>query len=288
MSPNTSTPITSRTVTDRMRVTYALLFTMLFLLAIWGVYALNEMLELGWRKHGMHPRQWDGLRGIFTYPFLHGDLGHLWNNTMSFFTLNGFLFYFYRSIALRVWVWLFLCSGLLLWGLAVDGNHIGASGLIYGLAAFLFMSGVIRNNRMLLRVSLAVAFLYGGIVWWMLPIDDHAIVRGHAVFDTCTLRGGRLYRLEIHLERLLASSKPARILLLLRPKHGYSAQERLAHAKLLEIAAAVLQTGAHDGDRLAGGQERKRGIKLFPAQLGEPHPIVACRARMRSLAIGEQ
>ena len=179
VSPRTSPTPAPRTVTDRMRITYALWFTMVFLLAIWGVYALNEMLELGWRKHGMHPRQWDGLRGIFTYPFLHGDLGHLWNNTMSFFTLNGFLFYFYRSIALRVWVWLFLCSGLLLWGLAVDGNHIGASGLIYGLAAFLFMSGVIRNNRMLLRVSLAVAFLYGGIVWWMLPIDDHVSWEGH-------------------------------------------------------------------------------------------------------------
>ena len=179
MSPSIQPNTTRRTVTDRMRITYALWFTMVFLLAIWGVYALNEMLELGWRKHGMHPRQWDGLRGIFTYPFLHGDLGHLWNNTMSFFTLNGFLFYFYRSIALRVWVWLFLCSGLLLWGLAVDGNHIGASGLIYGLAAFLFMSGVIRNNRMLLRVSLAVAFLYGGIVWWMLPIDDHVSWEGH-------------------------------------------------------------------------------------------------------------
>ena len=162
-----------------MRITYALWFTMVFLLAIWGVYALNELLELGWRKHGMHPRQWDGLRGIFTYPFLHGDLGHLWNTTMSFFTLNGFLFYFYSSIALRVWMWLFLCSGLLLWGLAVDGNHIGASGIIYGLAAFLFMSGVIRNNQMLLRVSLAVAFLYGGIVWWMLPIDDHVSWEGH-------------------------------------------------------------------------------------------------------------
>ena len=66
-----------------------------------------------------------------------------------------------------------------LWGLAVDGNHIGASGLIYGLAAFLFTSGVIRNNRLLLRVSLAVAFLYGGIVWWMLPIDDHVSWEGH-------------------------------------------------------------------------------------------------------------
>ena len=46
-------------------------------------------------------------------------------------------------------------------------------------AAFLFTSGVIRNNRLLLRVSLAVAFLYGGIVWWMLPIDDHVSWEGH-------------------------------------------------------------------------------------------------------------
>ena len=77
-----------------------------------------------------------------------------------------------------VWALLFFLSGLLL-GMAVDGNHIGASGLIYGLAAFLFVSGVIRDNRLLLRVSLAVAFLYGGIVWWMLPIDDHVSWEGH-------------------------------------------------------------------------------------------------------------
>ena len=77
-----------------MRLSYALWFTMVFLVAIWSVFALNEILELGWRKHGVHPRKLDGLRGILTYPFLHGDWGHLWNNTMSFFTLNGFLFYF--------------------------------------------------------------------------------------------------------------------------------------------------------------------------------------------------
>lgn len=172
-------PLGPAHVTDAMRLTYALWFTMAFLVAIWSVFVLNEVLDLGWRKHGVHPRSVQGLTGILTYPFLHGDWGHLWNNTMSFFTLNGFLFYFYRSIALRVWLWLFFLSGLMLWGLAVDGNHIGASGIIYGLAAFLFTSGVIRNNRLLLRVSLAVAFLYGGIVWWMLPIDDHVSWEGH-------------------------------------------------------------------------------------------------------------
>ena len=43
------------------------------------------------------------------------------------------------------------------------------------------------------------------------PIDDHAIVRGHAVFDTCTLNGGRLYRLQIHLQRLFSSAASARL-----------------------------------------------------------------------------
>ena len=172
-----TTPTTH--VSDSMRLSYALWFTMLFLVTIWSVFILNETLELGWRKHGLHPRTFQGWQGVFLYPFLHGDWGHLWNNTMSFFTLNGFLFYFYRSIALKVWVWLYALSGLLLWGLAVDGNHIGASGIIYGLAAFLFLSGVIRQNRLLLRVSLAVAFLYGGIVWWVLPIDDHVSWEGH-------------------------------------------------------------------------------------------------------------
>jgi len=44
-----------------------------------------------------------------------------------------------------------------------------------------------------------------------LPIDDHAIVRGHAVFDTASLVGGRLYRLEAHLQRLLKSASAARL-----------------------------------------------------------------------------
>ena len=162
-----------------MRLTYALLFTFFFLVAIWTVFAFNELYELGWRQFGLRPRKTQGLIGILTYPFLHSDWGHLWNNTMSFFTLNSFLFFFYRSIALRVWLWLFFASGMLLWAMASGGNHIGASGIIYGLAAFLFVSGVIRKNLLLLRVSLVVAFLYGGIIWWMLPIDNHVSWEGH-------------------------------------------------------------------------------------------------------------
>ena len=166
-------------VLDQNRLFYAIWSTMLFLILIWGTYWINEVYALNLRRHGNHPGQWRDWSGVLTFPFLHGDLEHLWNNTATFFTLNGMLFYFYRSIAIRVWSLLFLSSGIGLWLFAAGGNHIGASGLIYALAAFLFVSGVIRDSKLLLRVSLVVAFLYGGMVWWMLPLDGHISWEGH-------------------------------------------------------------------------------------------------------------
>ena len=94
------------------------------------------------------------------------------DNTATFFTLNGLLFYFYRSIAARTWIMLYLLSGVGLWVFAKGGNHIGASGINYALAAFLFTSGVVRKSQLLLRVTCSWRFLRG-MVWWMLPIDEH-------------------------------------------------------------------------------------------------------------------
>jgi 4-amino-4-deoxychorismate lyase len=55
----------------------------------------------------------------------------------------------------------------------------------------------------------------GGIVTdpaiMVLPLDDHMVHRGHAVFDTATLTHGRLYQLDPHLDRLLRSAEGARI-----------------------------------------------------------------------------
>lgn len=166
-------------VPEKDRMFYAFWSTLAFLVAIWSIYGLNEILSLGLRQHGVHPGDLTRWYGVFTYPFLHSDLEHLWHNTATFFTLNTLLFYFYRSIALRIWVILYVLSGMGLFFLGAGGNHIGASGIIYGLAGFLFVSGVIRRSEYLMRVSLLVAFLYGGMVWWMLPIEEHISWEGH-------------------------------------------------------------------------------------------------------------
>lgn len=169
----------TNSIKDKQRLHFALLFTFAFLLCIWGVHLIDSVFELGLKVHGNRPREFRGLKGILTYPFLHSGLEHLWNNTASFFTLNGLLFYFYRSLAVRVWLILFIVSGALLWLIGGAGNHIGASGIVYGLASFLFFSGVIRKNLLLLRISLVVVFLYGGMVWWMLPIKEGISWEGH-------------------------------------------------------------------------------------------------------------
>jgi 4-amino-4-deoxychorismate lyase len=57
--------------------------------------------------------------------------------------------------------------------------------------------------------------ILGGIVTdpalMVLPLDDHMVHRGHAVFDTATLTNGMLYQLDPHLDRLLRSGESARI-----------------------------------------------------------------------------
>ena len=69
------------------------------------------------------------------------------------------------------------------------------------------------------------------------PIDDHAICRGHAVFDTCSLKNGRLYRLGVHLERLLDSAEAARISL---PHSDTRAQ---AKERITDLVSATCAAG---------------------------------------------
>lgn len=164
---------------DKKKVYDILLFNFAFLLAIWAIFLLDKEFAWGLTRHGNHPRRLNGLTGILSMPFLHGGFDHIRSNSMSFFVLSAFLIFFYRQIAFPVLGFLYIGSGILLWLWGGSGNHIGASGVIYGIAAFIFFSGLIRKNPALLRVALAVAFLYGSMVWWVLPIDKHISWEGH-------------------------------------------------------------------------------------------------------------
>jgi membrane associated rhomboid family serine protease len=146
----------------------------LFTAAIWLVYYINfDQHHMALNQYGVHPRELSGLTGIFTMVFLHGDFSHLFNNSISLIVLLWALVFFYRRLAFQVITFIILFGGFWLWLFAGQGsNHIGASGLIYGLAAFLFVSGVLRRQQQLMAVSILILFLHGAMVWGIFPQPD--------------------------------------------------------------------------------------------------------------------
>ena len=164
---------------DRRRIYNALVLTIGCLVLVWGVFLIDLQFDLGLNRYGNRPLKIRGLIGIFSMAFLHGGWSHIWGNTVSFFTLSVMLLYFYRGIGPKVLFWSWAGSGLLLWTSGAAGNHIGLSGVVYALAAFLFLSGVIRKHTVLMRVALVVVFLYGSIVWGVFPIEVGVSWEGH-------------------------------------------------------------------------------------------------------------
>lgn len=138
---------------------------------------LSRLLESGmdWNFYrlGILPRRPENLLSILTVVFVHADWEHLANNAISFFLLSLMLFYFYRELAVRVLLFTWLSSGLLLWLIGRDSCHVGASGWIYAIAFFLFFSGLFRKMASVTSVSFIVALMYGSMVWHIFPWELH-------------------------------------------------------------------------------------------------------------------
>jgi membrane associated rhomboid family serine protease len=154
----------------KRKVLKSVLLPMLFVAALWLVKAAEVGLGIRLDEWGVFPRTLPGLKGIITSPFIHGDWQHLFSNSVPMIVLGTLLIYFYEEMWLRAFLWIYLLSGFWLWLSGREAYHIGASGIVYGLSAFLFFSGIIRRHTGLMAVSLVVVFLYGGLVWGIFPL----------------------------------------------------------------------------------------------------------------------
>jgi len=150
-----------------------------FVLFLWLVFWFEVKFGVNLNKYGIYPRDLKGLRGIIFSPFIHGDIKHLYHNSIPLFVLLFSLYYFYRKIALKIFIYGTLITGILTWSIARESFHIGASGIVYLLFSFIFFSGIIRKNYRLIAVSLMVIFLYGSMVWYLLPVKEGVSWEGH-------------------------------------------------------------------------------------------------------------
>jgi membrane associated rhomboid family serine protease len=141
----------------------------IFVFTMWLVKITEVLFDFNLSGFGIYPLSVRGLAGIILSPFIHADFNHLFNNSLSLFFLATAVFYFYSEVAIKVFLRTYILTGILVWCAGREASHIGASGLVYGLASFLFFSGIIRRYYRLIALSLLIVFIYGSMVWGMLP-----------------------------------------------------------------------------------------------------------------------
>ena len=157
----------------------SLKFSAIVLIIIWSVKIFEIVFDYDFTEYGVLPRKFNGLIGILFSPLIHSDVNHLLSNSLPVIILCLIIFNFYSQIAKKIFIYLYFIPGLWLWCIGRESFHIGASGLIYAMASFLFFSGILRKNSQLSAVALLVIFIYGGLFWGLFPIHKNVSWEGH-------------------------------------------------------------------------------------------------------------
>jgi len=163
----------------KKELVHAVKFPLLFVCVLTCIHLYATLYDVKLSHWGVYPRETNGIYGIVSSVFVHGSWKHLFNNSLPLLVLGTALFHFYKNLASRVWFYSIIYTGILLWLGGRPSFHIGASGLVYALASFLFFSGFIRKHRNLMALSMCVVFLYGGMVWGIFPSQEHISWEAH-------------------------------------------------------------------------------------------------------------
>ncbi|HTF04193.1 MAG TPA: rhomboid family intramembrane serine protease [Bacteroidia bacterium] len=155
------------------------LFPFTFVVVLWLIHLLQEFMGTSFADYSLYPRTLHGLAGIITAPLLHANFSHLIGNSVPLIVLGMLLFSNYKEIAGKLFWMVYLTNGIVLWLFARDAFHLGASGVVYGLAFFLFFSGFIRKIPRLTMLSFLIVFLYGSMVWGVFPFDPQVSWEAH-------------------------------------------------------------------------------------------------------------
>lgn len=161
---------------EKNRFVESLQLPVILILIMLVIHIIKEFTSIDFIYWGIFPRKFYGLKGILTAPLIHGSWKHLFSNAIPFLSLLGVSMYFYRIVAVRglVLIWILTGGAVWLMGNFFDndtGNfsHIGASGVVYGLVAFVFWNGVFVKSRESIVLALAVLVLYGGMFAGIVP-----------------------------------------------------------------------------------------------------------------------
>jgi membrane associated rhomboid family serine protease len=147
--------------------------------AMIAIHAINLFTGGYLNSFGIEPREIGSAYTIATAPWLHADVGHLGSNLAAFVVLGSLVLlqglrYFVKASAVII-----LLGGALVWLLGRPGDHIGASGWIFGLWSLVIALAWFDRSPRNIAIALAVVFFYGGMVFGVLPTQGYISFESH-------------------------------------------------------------------------------------------------------------
>jgi membrane associated rhomboid family serine protease len=157
-----------------------LIFVAAFVAVMWLV-EIVDLVAGDLDSAGIRPREADGLVGVALAPVLHGGFGHLVSNTVPFLVLGAAIALSGLARIAAVTVIVAIVGGLGTWLTAPSATvHIGASGLVFGFAAYLIARGVYSRRVLHLAAGLIVIVVYGSTLLFGLVPTPGISWQGHA------------------------------------------------------------------------------------------------------------
>ncbi len=173
---------------------------LMFVGALWVIESLHTLLGLDFRGLGIFPMRLSGLWGILTAPLVHSDFAHLFSNSVPFLMLGTLIVHFYRKVALSAFFLIYMLTGAAVWLLGREVYHLGASGVVYGMVAFVFWTGILTRNPISIVLTLIVTFLYSGMFLGILPNQEGVSWESHLFGAISGMYCAFLFRNELEEE----------------------------------------------------------------------------------------
>ncbi|MCW2525454.1 MAG: peptidase family protein [Pseudonocardiales bacterium] len=169
---------------------------------LWTIEILNVVDDYSLNRFGLKPRQFDGLDGVVTMPFLHAGVGHLFANTFPFVIIGWMVLI--GGVREFLWATLIIVigGGLATWVVGPSGSAnghpvtvVGASGLVFGWLAYLLARAYFARKAMWIIAAIFALFFFGGLFGGLLP-NVHSEVAWQA--HVCGFAAGILAGWIIH------------------------------------------------------------------------------------------
>jgi membrane associated rhomboid family serine protease len=150
-----------------------------FVILLWLIHIASTVSGLDLVRYGVYPGEISGLRGILFAPLIHGSFAHVFSNTLPLLVMGTDMLLGYPRSSKYVFPIIYFGVGLLVWLFGRESFHVGASGIAFGLLAFVFVVGALRWDKRAIALSCLVFFMYGSMIWGIFPTEPGVSFESH-------------------------------------------------------------------------------------------------------------